>query len=199
MLQHIADIHTHRLDAPAGQAVINLPDTVLSGVPFSFREGALYSVGIHPMYPGDWEQAFHAGETLAQRPEIVAVGECGLDKLSPVALETQQDCFSRHIALACQLQKPLIIHCVRAWDELLQTLRRSPAGVTCIVHAFRGKPQLAQQLLRAGLYLSFGPRFNADSLRLCPPDRRCAETDDSGLPVEAVLQSHSEALKRMQS
>ncbi len=191
------DIHTHNLEAPAGQAVINLPDAVFADAPFPRRQGAFYSVGIHPMYPGNWQEAFTAVTAMAGQPDIAAVGECGLDKLSPVPMEIQSEYFVKHLQLADELKKPLIIHCVRAWDELLQALRTVSPVAPRIVHAFRGKPQQAEQLLRAGLHLSFGPRFNPDSLRLCPSDKRHAETDDSGLSIETVIQSHREALEAM--
>ena len=199
MTTDFVDIHTHNLQAPAGQAVINLPDAVFADAPFPRRQGASYSVGIHPMYPGDWQKAFTAVTAMAEQPDIAAVGECGLDKLSPIPMEIQSEYFVKHLQLADELKKPLIIHCVRAWDELLQALRTVSPVAPRIVHGFRGKPQLAEQLLRVGFHLSFGPRFHADSLRLCPADRRHAETDDSSLTIEAVLQSHSAALKRMQS
>ena len=199
MTTDFVDIHTHNLQAPAGQAVINLPDAVFADAPFPRRQGASYSVGIHPMYPGDWQKAFTAVTAMAEQPDIAAVGECGLDKLSPIPMEIQSEYFVKHLQLADELKKPLIIHCVRAWDELLQALRTVSPVAPRIVHGFRGKPQLAEQLLRVGFHLSFRPRFHADSLRLCPADRRHAETDDSSLTIEAVLQSHSAALKRMQS
>lgn len=193
------DIHTHNQEAPAGQAVINLPDSIFINKVYPFRENCFYSVGIHPMYPGDWTEAYQTVEALARRDDVVAVGECGLDKLSPVSLEIQSEYFVKHLLLADGLERPVIIHCVRAWDELLHIHKQHPSSQPRIVHGFRGKPQLAEQLLRAGFHLSFGPRFHADSLRLCPADRRHAETDDSSLTIEAVLQSHSAALKRMQS
>ena len=176
-LSSISDIHTHRLPAEAGTAIVNLPMEALESGQFEFKEGQFYSAGIHPLYEGEWEQAWINLQNLAEHPQIVAVGECGLDKRAHSPLGRQMQFLDWQMALADQLQKPLIIHCVKAWDELLMIHRQAATPNVHIIHGFRGKPELAAQLLSAGLYLSFGKRYNGASFELCPPDRRFRETD----------------------
>jgi TatD DNase family protein len=101
-------------------------------------------------------------------------------------MSIQKDYFERQMILADRYKLPLIIHCVKAWDELLHLNQEHYAKNKRIVHGFRGKPELCRQLLDAGFYLSFGPRFNPLSLCLCPPDRRMMETDASGLSIQQV-------------
>lgn len=188
------DQHTHNLNAAKGRALINLPMETLEGVPFNFRNGCHYSAGLLPLYEGSWEKAFKVLATLAEHPQVIAIGECGFDKRSSMTIEMQTYWFERQLLLSEKQQKPVIIHCVHAWQQLLETHHRIPATVERIVHAFRGKPELARQLLNAGLTLSFGPKFNAEALRYCPPQRRRIETDASGINIEEVATLQQKAL-----
>ena len=64
-----------------------------------------------------------------------------------------------------------------------------PRTLPCVIHGFRGKPQLAGNLLSQGFHLSFGFRFNPQSLLLCPPDRIFLETDEDPRPVEELYRT----------
>ena len=154
-----------------------------------------FSVGIHPWRVNvGWKHVFDAMVPLFQRSDVVAVGECGLDRVRGIDLSVQLDCFEAHLDLAESLSKPVIVHCVKAIDELL-AMRRLHPHVQMIVHGFRGKPTLAHQLLQAGMELSFGPYFNADSLRLAYGERRMwLETDDSGWSIAQVYDRAASAL-----
>lgn len=189
-LSSVVDFHTHNMSSPFGKAIINLPMEVLESGNVVLEDGKLYSVGIFPLYEGDWENAWMNLQKIAVRPQIAAIGECGLDKRSRIPLGCQMQFFDWQMALSVQLQKPLIIHCVRAWQELLKIHDMNPSSVMRIVHGFRGKPELAEQLISNGFYLSFGLKFNDVSLRLCPPEFRLAETDAADVTIEEVLQRH---------
>lgn len=171
------DIHTHTPDRP--DAVLNIEPHE------SIPTTGLFSIGFHPWrIPSDWSQQLPILKQKAQNPRCWAIGECGLDKLSSVPMPLQIDVFKAHIALAEQLEKPLIIHCVRSLDTLIPLIRNTSAH--CIIHGFRGKPQQARTLLALGCSLSFGERFNSESLALCPPDRLFTETDESSLTIEEI-------------
>lgn len=86
----------------------------------------------------------------------VAVGECGLDKMIATSLELQQQLLTIHIDVANQLHKPLIIHCVRAHNELIALLKKSKAQVGGVIHAFSGSYEVAQQYVDLGFYLGIG-------------------------------------------
>lgn len=139
-----------------------------------------FSVGIHPWYvPADIPSAMAAMAKEAAVPCCLFLGEMGLDKTTAVPYALQREVFVQQLRLAHRLDKPVLLHCVRAWDEVMSCCRSEAPHVPWIVHGFRGKPELARQLLRAGCYLSFGAHYHPESLALCPSDRLFLETDDS--------------------
>ena len=174
------DFHTHNLLAPEGKAIINLPEeALLNPAAFQLRPHCLYSAGIHPWWTSsDTEQHFSGLYLWAQHPQVVAIGECGLDKLQGGRLPHQQEVFERQIALAEAVGKPMTVHCVKSFDLLLSIYRRLRPQTTWTIHGFRGKPELAQTLLRAGMNLSFGKHYNEESFALTPIHRRHQESDD---------------------
>ncbi len=179
----LTDFHTHRLDA--ADAIVSLsPDAARSFL----RENpqAKISVGIHP-WDTDKRVDFELLGTVAALPEVVAIGETGLDKLRGAPLEVQADTFIRHIELSERLHKPLIIHSVKATDLLLEIKRNMKPSQPWAIHGFRGGPQLAAQLLDHGFYLSLGEHFNTATAAIIPDDRLLAETDESTLGIEAII------------
>ena len=181
------DCHTHRQQAAAGRALINVSDEcLLHPHLFMPQEGAFYSVGIHPMFHDSLEQATVSFQQLLHHRQIVAVGECGFDRRSHLSLQQQEELFRFQLECAQRFSMPVVVHCVGGWDRLLRLQKSVPALERRIVHGFRGKPELARQLLSAGFSLSFGPRLNSESLALCPKDRRFVETDNFNITLEEV-------------
>lgn len=198
------DYHTHRLDTPPGSGIVCLPQEALlhperwlladGHLPHA-AEGALYAAGIHPWWVAQFgcspderqanlEHHLDGLRTLLQLPEVVCLGECGYDTLqgdgperSAAPLEAQDEVFAACIQLSETYGKPLVIHCVRAFDRLLRLHKEHRPRQRWTIHGFRGRPALAQQLLDAGFDLSFGPRRNEESYALTPTDRRHEETD----------------------
>lgn len=186
----LLDIHTHRA-APYPEGIISQGAEEFN--PFA---GQLYSVGIHP-----WDVAATLEGVdaqcqrlvgVAESPAVAAIGECGFDALRGAAMMLQTKAFRFQVDLSEQLRKPLIIHAVKTLDMILAWRKESGATQPWIVHGFRGKPTAAQQLLRAGCYLSFGAKFNEETLRSVPSDSLFAETDESTLPVAAIIEMMSE-------
>lgn len=189
------DIHTHicRQESPSVVSVQNLsPSDDLNTFP------SLCSVGVHPwsisgMSDGEMERLHVA----AKSPKVLMIGETGFDKLRcDASLELQEEVFLRHAEIAESVGKPLLIHCVKAFDQLIAAKRRLNPSQTWIVHGYRGKCQQAAQLLSQGFQLSFGPHFNEDSLRMAMQND-CAwlETDESDVPIEALYSSVSSLLQ----
>ena len=96
---------------------------------------------------------------------VVAVGEAGLDKVCTTDFVLQQTVFSAHIQLANELQKPLIVHCVRAHAEAMQLLKKNKVKVPVLFHGFTKSKELALQLMAQGYYLSFGHGLMKNNLR----------------------------------
>lgn len=176
------DFHTHNLNAPAGQAIINLPaGALLHPDGFPLLGGHLYSAGIHPWWTDgeNVEALFDGMQVLLNNPSVVAVGECGIDRLRGADLDRQIEWFRRQAQLSEKHHLPMTIHCVKAFDILLRLHKELHPEEKWTVHGFRGKPALARQLLDAGFDLSFGKHYNAESFSLTPPNRRHTETDEN--------------------
>lgn len=146
---------------------------------------AFFSVGVHPWYIDPAERdVWQDMERVVTETHCLFVGETGLDKKAGAVYALQMEVFVAQLRLAERLGKPVMLHCVKAWEDVLTCCRRYAPHVAHVFHGFRGKPELARQLLRAGNYLSFGEHWHPDSLRECPLDRLFIETDESDVPVQ---------------
>ena len=188
------NVHTHTLRASDEREyhVCNpYPRYPLSVI--EERPDCRFSVGIHPYESGGVTEArWQEIEAAASLPQVVAIGECGLDTTRDIPLPTQLDIFERHIALSETTGKPLIIHCVKACDTLIATHRKHRPAQAWIIHGFRGKPQQAEQLRREGFLLSIGPRYNREILAVCPPGELLLETDED----ETAISTHYRQVAR---
>ena len=174
----LLDVHTHYAPLLAGSAIENVAPTA-----WNPRNGALYSVGIHP-----WEACEELGgerlAAIACHHQVVSIGETGLDKLRGGA--AQHILFKNHIRLSEQVEKPLIIHCVKMAAQLLAVQDEMKPRQPWILHGFRGKPQEARRWLAHGLYLSIGEHFNEAALSEIPLDRLLIESDESLLSITQI-------------
>ena len=186
----LLDIHTHR-QPPYPEGIISA-----EGPGFSPVAGQCYSVGVHPWHlgatPAEVEQQCAQVEKVASLDCVVAVGEAGFDTVRGGAMMLQSLAFRRQVDLSERLEKPLIIHCVKTMDMVVAWRRESGARQPWIVHGFRGKPQAARQLLSAGCLLSFGEKFNPETMKVVPEEAYFAETDESPLPIEEIISDHSQ-------
>lgn len=171
---NILDFHTHRPDAI---------DALISVDPRHFdpQPGLWYSVGIHPwdtveaVTPADLALL----EQCAHHPQVLAIGETGMDSLSGADMKIQEELFVHHLQLAHSIGKPVVVHSVRTAQQILDARRKAKlTDVTLAIHGFRGNEHVARTLLDAGCYLSFGTRFNPAALLITPLDRLLIETDD---------------------
>lgn len=180
MSHKILDIHTHNTDAV--DAVINV------GPGFSPESGRIYSVGVHPWDTSapDLDKKLALLNADGRLPEVVAIGEAGIDKLRGASVEVQTDVLRRHVLISEEVGKPLILHVVKAFPEIIKLKDELRPVQPWIVHGFRGKPELARELARHGFYISLGERFNPDSVAVIPRDRLLVETDESDCPIESI-------------
>lgn len=176
----LLDIHTHHLPQAPGEAVVNCyPDT------FVPEPGGWYSIGIHPWHivtsiTRHEEKSFLS---LLNHPQVLAVGEAGLDRLADAPMSLQMEIFEWQARMAMEIDKPLIIHLVKAVDELLKLKQIIRPTNPWIIHGFRGKAILAEEYLRHGFYLSFGEKYQDEGLRVVPASRLFLETDESTVPI----------------
>lgn len=191
----ITDIHTHGrpcIGTREGREVTDSGRTaILSVEPSEFDAGkrGLYSVGFHPWNlgtSGPSEAEWKLFDTLARRKDVVAIGECGLDLLKGPVLAVQMNVFRRQAETAERLNKPVIIHCVKGYEQLIGLKKIINPKVAWIIHGFRGKPGVARMLISSGFYLSLGDKFNPASLSEIPLSRLFVETDESELTIEEI-------------
>lgn len=155
----------------------------------------LPSFGLHPWYlrarSDHWEERLR--EALGRYPKA-AVGEFGLDRwMKDYDFEDQTAVFRLHLKIAAEFRRPATIHCLRAWDDLLELLEASalpPSGL--LVHAYGGPAGLVQDLVRLGAYFSFSGYFlnrnqerKLAAFRLMPADRLLVETDAPAMALPA--------------
>lgn len=172
----IYDIHTHHHPAAPGTAVVQLTPDAFSLLPEHF-----YSVGLHPWHiSNDWRTQMAKLLVMALHTHVLMIGETGLDKKnSPASMETQLEVFREHIRLSELIRKPLIIHCVKAFDELLAIRKETKATLPWIVHGFRGGVEQWQQLSRAGLHVSLGKHYDTELIKHLPLHQLLLESDDT--------------------
>lgn len=144
------------------------------------------TVGIHPWHAlGGDISVIEKGIAAAD-----AVGEIGLDFACNVPQGEQEHIFRAQLALAEQHQKPVVLHCVRAFEEVMRILRdfHLPA---VIFHGFIGSVEQAQLSVKQGYYLSFGERTfrspkTIEAMRSTPLSHLFVESDESTTPIEDI-------------
>lgn len=193
------DIHTYNLvpddsDDPYHSYILNVfPLGYEDAVGSSLK--CFFTCGIHPWHSEDAEAQLLYLEEIAANSRIVAIGEAGLDKLKGPDLPIQKQVFERHIRLSEKLKKPLIIHCVKAWEELIALYKQYKPAQPWIIHGFRGKPELTKQLVDLGFRFTIGAKFNPDGLALIPISSMFCETDESELAIEEIYLAVADALE----
>lgn len=177
----IIDAHTHHYkEYPENLEVLQVVN-VRNRSEFETLKGkrnVKTSYGLHPWWINedniDWDLL----------RDVDVVGEIGLDKAVNIPMEKQIDIFEVQLNYALSSGKDIIIHCVRAYNEVQQCLKKSGFNGRALFHAYRSTPEMARQLLRiCDARFSFGDRELAlekyrkvkDSL---PPERVFWESDD---------------------
>lgn len=160
------------------------------------ERGNSIALGIHPWNTGSLPPEYtETMRTVVQKcPSIMFIGEAGLDKTRPIDMNQQEEVFVSQIELSEVSGLPMVIHCVKAFDELLRIRKLLSPIQKWIIHGFRGKPDQARQLLRAGLDISLGEHFNIEVPRVVPLNHLWVETDMSDKPLLSVYSAISEAM-----
>lgn len=196
------NFHTHNFPPNTDEkSIYNL--LIQDSGRFDEVKGQWLSVGIHPWYAEaqHWQQQLAAVEQMAVDPNVIALGECGLDRGIALPLAAQLELFDAQVQLAQRLRKPVIIHCVRAFSELLQWKKRVKPTVPLIIHGFNNKLETAQQLMAHDFYFSLGaallhPESNAVKVLKCIPlTKLFLENDDRDTPIEKIYEAAAAALE----
>ena len=174
-VQKIISIGTH---IASTKRAINLAQT--------YPDYIYASAGFHPLYMNDdHQEGWIALEELIQDQAVVAVGETGLDyyydKTPP---EQQRDSFRRHLQLANQYKKPIIIHIRDAFEDAYRLISEEGVEAGGVVHCFTGGVEECKQALELGLYISISgistfksAKSLREAVKLIPSTRLLLETD----------------------
>lgn len=172
-MTNFVNIHTHH---PTGSAIEPV------------------AVGIHP-----WDASSRSlSEIESQLSKADAIGEIGLDSACEVDFDSQLSSFRKQLDLAEQIEKPVIIHCVRTFEQVMKELSgRTLRSV--IFHGFIGSPEQAKRAIKRGYFLSFGERTfrspkSIESLRITPLEQLFLETDESPVSIESIYTQVAEIL-----
>lgn len=172
------DFHTHRMRHETDGDVIEIVSLHLG----QHKPSKFFTVGLHPWWttsPLDEAQRTSLVPLLSD-PACLAMGEMGLDQLKGPPMAVQMDILRSQLHIAQSLNKPVIIHCVRAYDQLLRIKKEFPGITKWCVHGYGRHAILARQLIDQGLYLSLMPTVAAkyvDWFGSLPHDRLFLETD----------------------
>lgn len=181
------DVHTHAFSER--KKVFSIVNTCPDSKNFSKS----FSIGIHPWFIKKEQLGNQLSflEDKLQSKNCFAIGECGLDKLTDVNLELQKEVFIKQIQLSEKYQKPLIIHCVKAHQEIIALKKEMNPKQVWILHGFNKSFQLAESCIKNGILLSFGAAIMANKklqetfLKL-PLTSILLETDDNEVTIEEV-------------
>ena len=196
---NLIDIHTHTTKGTADLEIINL-------FAHELATNALLeqcTAGFHPWHLDDYDERamINLLHDLADRPQIIGIGECGIDLTIGIDLEKQERIFLKQAGIAEIVKKPLIIHCVKAYNEIIRIRKHMNAFVPWIFHGYTAKPQITKQLLKHDFYFSFGSTLleskqkASDSLKIIPPEKLFFETDESEFSVSEIYLFAAKILK----
>lgn len=194
------DIHTHII-----KSCDNLIQIVNLDLNRPCPERGYFSYGIHPWTLEKAEfQAEKTLQTLEEKlklPQVLALGEAGLDKMHKGTFERQIELFERQIELSEALQKPMILHDVRSHNEIIALRKKHKAQQPWIVHGFSGTEQDIKQLIGQGIYLSVGEsllypeRKIYKTLKFIDLDYLFLETDMAEIGIEKVYEAAAKLLE----
>ena len=195
----IINLHTHFKLSGEQKGLINHPVQM----EFHPEPDQYYSAGLHPWDLDESmnEEWLSSLKEVAAHPQVLAVGECGLDRSIETSPDRQKPAFLKQVEIAENYEKPLILHAVRTYSDLLQ-IKKTRSGTTrWILHGYTGNTETTKQLLNQDFYFSFGAALlrNQDKLNqsLCtvPLDHLFFETDENMVPIESIYIFASSVLR----
>lgn len=188
------DFHTHNLTGevyPSAIASYSLPK--IGRCP----KGQCYSVGLHPWDTARLDAYRVVDQALAhylENEHCVALGEVGIDRLRGASMAVQEELLSVQLKIGESLHKPVIVHCVRAWSELLSVFRKQRFTYNKAIHGYRGSLPVLERLLEEGWYISVGFYTPPELIEHIPLEQLLLESDDTQLPIDTLYEQTAERL-----
>ncbi|WP_435355537.1 TatD family hydrolase [Emticicia sp. SJ17W-69] len=197
------NIHTHHPEKYDNEQIIfNLIIPESEEALESFTEeipNVWLSAGIHPWYIAEDNQKKQLDllSKLANYQQVKFIGECGLDRLKGSSLPLQEAIFIKQIRIAEEVKKPILIHCVKCFNELISIKKIVRPKVPMIIHGFNNNLEIAQSLVERGFYFSLGAALmNEESnaakvLQQIPLEKLFFETDDKEISIQKIYEKAS--------
>ena len=190
-MQLFINLHTHTFSNNSQYLEI------VNQYPSSFDDVSLcFSIGIHPwkIKSNETEKELQIIENILQYSGCLAIGACGIDKRIEIPIDLQVQVFEKQIVLAEKYKKPLLIHCVAAYQELIEVKKTNRITVPTIIHGFSKNTIIANQLIKNNFYLSFGKYLMQksevqDAFKAIPLDKFFLETDSSAYNIEDIYRT----------
>jgi len=189
------NIHTHfkpkQNEVAVRNAYLKLNAEQISQLPYPV------SVGLHPWFLKNYtlNQCTDLLMDVVNLSNVIAIGEIGLDRAIDIPLSTQIQYFDAQLNIARAVKKPVIIHAVKSYSDLMPFLKKTK--VPFIFHGFTGNIQQAKEMLKYNAYLSFGKSLLDDKIRevfaQIPNDRFLLETDSSNIEINSIYELAAQA------
>ena len=157
-------------------------------------ERGFYSVGFHPYSVGkvNEDETLEKVRQATGHPRVFAVGEIGLDKSIEAPLEDQSRIFEKQVDIAESAHLPVVLHVVRAFNEMIEFAKSHRPSVPMIIHGYNGSPEMAEELVKAGFLVSFGEAIAGEhskiveALQKVPLEKLFLETDEGLLDIREI-------------
>lgn len=197
-MNNYINLHTHRKPRVIGEIAIR--NGFLKTIDFNKIDYPV-SLGLHPWHVHKTNIDWALSQIEKSHTQIIAVGECGLDRVIQTPIELQIAVFHQQIELAVQYNLPVIVHCVKAYSDFASIAKQYP-NVQFVLHGFSGNEEILQMLLAfknvyfsVGKYL-FNPASNASLVIMkIPINRLFLETDTSKYLIDEIYQKASQILE----
>lgn len=167
----------------------------------SIPEDIKFSIGIHPWHAEKNSASALIDELFPKARFAFAIGECGLDRSSSINWEKQVEVFRKQIDLSERFNKPMIIHAVRSYPDIIALHKIYKPFQAWIIHGFQGDVKAMEQLIQhEGIYISFGANIlrenpkHIEALKNTPIDRLFLETDESSISLKKIYNYVSNCL-----
>jgi len=190
------DVHTHK------EIIDTSVVAIKNKYPNNIRFEQPFSIGIHPWFIKKEcvKKELLLIENQLQNEQCFALGECGLDTICATDFQLQKNVFKTQIRLSEKHQKPLLIHCVKAFQEIIALKKELKPLQTWILHGFNKNKQTAESLLKNGFLLSFGNSLlYKESLQEIifnlPINKFFLETDDTSVTIQEIYLKVAEIKK----
>jgi TatD DNase family protein len=195
------DIHCHKINI--ARSIFSLPSLFVSELNMEVELDQPVSIGLHPwnIKLSEVVDNLSVLESLSRNENVLAIGECGLDRNISVLIDKQIEIFKHQINIANEVKKPMIIHNVKSYSDILNILKNDDVKTPWILHGYNANKIISKKLLEYDVYFSFGDSILKNSSRTTevlseiPLDRIFFETDDGESIIYEIYEKAAEILE----